>query len=92
MIELIGPIAACCTPAGKASRAVVKRLLQRQRDELLDFFRRHAAGLDLQGDLRAVEAGEDVDRGARQRQRAGDHHRQRQGQDQQAVLQAAVYE
>ncbi len=27
MMELIGPMAACCTPAGRASRAVVKRSL-----------------------------------------------------------------
>ena len=65
-------------------------MLQRQGDELLHLFGCHAPGLDLQRDLRAVEAGEDIDWGARQRDRPEQHHGQRKGQHHQPVAQAAV--
>jgi hypothetical protein len=65
-------------------------LLQRQGHELLHLLGRHAAGFDLQRHLRAVEAREHIDRCAREREGAKQHHGQRHGEHQQPISQAAL--
>jgi hypothetical protein len=62
----------------------------REGDQLLDLFRRHAAGFGHQRDGGLVQVGEDIDRHLPQRDRAVDDQQQRHAEDDQALLERGV--